>query len=84
MDAMEYQGQLRCLYDIRVALGDKHGKLMQDEIVARVIKLAAVEEAAKMLFKVKGRHASQLATCNLGALLGYPVVWPNKKEQEVE
>lgn len=80
----EYQQQLACLYDIRVALGDKHGKLMQSEIVARVAELVAIESAAKMLFKVKGRHNSQLATCHLGELLGYPVVWPIKKEQEVE
>ncbi|SEJ54530.1 hypothetical protein [Frateuria terrea] len=45
---------------------------------------AAAMKAARKLFTVKGRYHSQIAMCELGELLGYPVVWPNKKEQEVE
>lgn len=37
---------------------------------------AAVEKAARKLFTVKGRYHSQIAMCELGELLGYPVVWP--------
>ena len=42
---------------------------------------AAIESAARKLFTVKGRHHSQIAMCELGELLGYPVVWPVRKEK---
>ena len=50
----------------------------------REARARAIESAARKLFTVKGRYHSQIAMCELGELLGYPVVWPNKKEQEVE
>lgn len=40
---------------------------------------AAVVKAARKLFTVKGRHHSQIAMCELGEMLGYPVVWPEAK-----
>lgn len=48
----------------------------------REAKFAEMEKAARKLFTVKGRHHSQIAMCELGELLGYPVVWPVKKESE--
>ena len=40
-----------------------------------------IEASARKLFTVKGRYHSQIAMCELGELLGYPVVWPEKKEK---
>lgn len=42
--AAENYGLLSLLYDIRVAAGDKGGKLMQDELVARIARLRADAE----------------------------------------
>jgi predicted ArsR family transcriptional regulator len=44
-------------------------------------RLPLVEAAARKLFTVKGRYHSQIAMCELGELLGYPVVWPDKQEK---
>ncbi len=41
----------------------------------------AIEAAARKLFTAKGRYHSQIAMCELGELLGYPVVWPLKREK---
>ena len=42
--AAENYGLLSLLYDIRVAAGDKGGKLMQDELVASIAALRADSE----------------------------------------
>ena len=39
-------------------------------------RLLEVETAARQCWKAKGRHNSQIAFCNLGEALGYPVTWP--------
>lgn len=38
-------------------------------------------KAARKVFTVKGRYHSQVAMCELGELLGYPVVWPDKQKK---
>ena len=55
-----------------------HGQLARQ---CRLCELEAIEKAARKLFTVKGRHHSQIAMCELGELLGYPVVWPVRKEK---
>lgn len=41
-------GLLSLLYDIRKAAGDPEGKLMQDELVARIAALKAASDAASI------------------------------------
>ncbi len=41
-------------------------------------RLQAIEAAAEEVWKVKGRHNSQLAFCHLGEALGKKVVYPVK------
>ncbi|WP_027489373.1 hypothetical protein [Rhodanobacter sp. OR92] len=40
---------------------------------------AAVMKAARKVFTARGRYNSQVAMCELGEMLGYEVVWPEKK-----
>ena len=66
--------------DIRAAVGDPTGKLMQDELVDRCRRLHEIEKAARVWWKAKGRHNSALATCKLGELLGEHVHWPKNQD----
>ena len=74
-------GLLGLVADIRAAVGDPTGKLMQDELVERCQRLYEIEKAARVWWKAKGRHNSQTATCKLGELLGEHVQWPNQNKQ---
>lgn len=72
--AMEHPGiedarQLGLLADIRAAVGDPTGKLMQEDLLARCRHLAEIEARARDLVRVKGRHNTRLAFEALAAAL---------------
>lgn len=76
-DVMPY-GVLRMPYEM--AMNDELSRLQfygRAQVAAD--RLEKVEAAAGKLFTAKGRHHSQIAMCELGELLGYPVVWPEKQ-----
>ena len=58
--AAENYGLLSLLYDIRVAAGDKGGKLMQDELVASIAALRADAERFNGLIGLLYRENIQI------------------------
>lgn len=76
-EGIESTALLGLLADIRAAVGDPTGKLMQSELLDRCRLLTEIEKAARVWWKAKGRYNSQMAACKLGELLGEHVHWPN-------
>lgn len=79
--SVESTALLGLVADIRAAVGDPTGKLMQDELLVRCRLLNEIEKAARVWWKAKGRYNSQMAACKLGELLGEHVHWPNVSRQ---